>query len=174
MALPVVDETAIADRVRALGHQISQEYAGKSPIIIGVLNACVTFLADLTRAISIPCEFDFIAVSRLAENRSVRFEKDTSASVEGRHVLLIDDMIDTGLTLEYVIKTLSARNPASVAVCTLLTRPKRRLAAIDVAYSGFDVPNSFLVGYGLDYHGLFRELPALYAHGSWPLGVGTT
>lgn len=162
------DEAAIAARVGALGQAISEEYDGKLPIIVGVLNACAVFLADLTRAISIPCEFDFIAVSRFAENASVRFEKDTSVSVEGRHVLLIDDTIDTGLTLQYVIKTLSARSPASIAVCTLLDRRHRRIADIEVKYRGFEIPDTFVVGYGLDYQGLYRELPALYAHGSWP------
>ncbi len=162
------DEEKIASRVRELGQAISEEYDGKLPIIVGILNASVVFLADLTRAISIPCEFDFIAVSRFAENASVRFEKDTSVSVEGRHVLLIDDTIDTGLTLQYVIKTLHARNPASIAVCTLLDRLQRRIADIDVKYRGFEVPDTFVVGYGLDYQGLYRELPALYAHGSWP------
>ncbi|MEO6913608.1 MAG: hypoxanthine phosphoribosyltransferase [Candidatus Baltobacteraceae bacterium] len=162
------DEAAIAARVRALGQAISEEYEGKLPIIVGVLSASAVFLADLTRAISIPCEFDFIAVSRFAENRSVRFEKDTATSVEGRHVLLIDDTIDTGLTLQYVIKTLRARSPASIAACTLLDRPQRRIADIEVKYRGFEIPDTFVVGYGLDYQGLYRELPALYAHGSWP------
>ncbi|MGZ3497639.1 MAG: hypoxanthine phosphoribosyltransferase [Vulcanimicrobiaceae bacterium] len=161
-------EQAIADRVRELGADIARDYAGKMPMIIGVLNASAVFLADLTRAIDIPCEFDFIALTRYNDAEGIRFEKDTSASVEGRHVLLVEDTIDTGLTLSYVIKTLRARQLASLEVCTLLDRPHRRIAGIDVKYRGFEIPDVYVVGYGLDYKGRYRELPALYAHGSWP------
>src|SRR5579862_1287735 len=127
-------------------------------MIVGVLTSSAVFVADLTRCIEIPCEFDFIALTRYGDVRSestggIRFAKDTSASVEGRHVILVEDTIDTGLTLQYVTKTLRAREPASLEVCTLLDRPHRRIAGIEVKYKGFDIPDLFVVGYGLDYKG---------------------
>lgn len=137
-------------------------------MIVGVLTSSAIFVADLTRAIDIPCEFDFIALSRYADAEGIRFIKDTSASVEARHVVLVEDTIDTGLTLQYVTRTLRQRQPASLEVCTLLDRPHRRIAGIDVKYRGFKIPDVFVVGYGLDYMGRYRELPELYAHGSWP------
>ncbi len=162
------DAGAIEHRVRTLGAQITAAYAGKNPLIVGVLTGSVMFVADLTRAIGIPCEYDFIALSRYADTEGIRFVKDTSESVEGRHVVLVEDTIDTGLTLQYVTKTLRARQPASLEVCTLLDRPHRRIAGVDVKYRGFEIPDVFVVGYGLDYKGRYRELPELYAHGSWP------
>jgi hypoxanthine phosphoribosyltransferase len=170
------DEATIAARVREIGASICVDYAGKYPMIVGVLTASAVFVADLTRCIQIPCEYDFIALSRYSdaeepapsESRGIRFVKDTSASVEGRHVVLVEDTIDTGLTLQYVTRTLRARQPASLEVCTLLDRPHRRIAGVDVKYRGFEIPDVFVVGYGLDYHGRYRELPELYAHGSWP------
>ncbi len=162
------DEATIAARVRNLGASISADYAGKNPMIVGVLTSSAIFVADLTRAIDIPCEFDFIALSRYADAEGIRFIKDTSASVEARHVVLVEDTIDTGLTLQYVTRTLRQRQPASLEVCTLLDRPHRRIAGIDVKYRGFKIPDVFVVGYGLDYMGRYRELPELYAHGSWP------
>jgi hypoxanthine phosphoribosyltransferase len=162
------DAAAIDARVTQLGAEIARDYEGKVPVLIGVLNAAATFLADLTRAISIPCEYDVIAVTKFSDREGIRFEKDTSASIEGRHVILIDDTIDTGLTLQYVVKALLARKPASFAVCTLLDRPTRRIADIEIKYRGFEIPDVYVVGYGLDYHGRYRELQALYAHGTWP------
>lgn len=162
------DEAAIARRVAELGRAISRDYTGRVPLIIGVLNASTFFMADLTRAITIPCEFDFLAVTKYSDREGIRFEKDTAQSVEGRHILIVEDTIDTGMTLQYVVKSLRARHPASVSVCTLLDRPHRRLADIEVAYRGFEIPDVFAVGYGLDYLGRYRELPALYAHGTWP------
>jgi hypoxanthine phosphoribosyltransferase len=162
------DEQTIAARVGELGAAISRDYAGKLPMIVGVLDASAVFVADLTRAIEIPSEFDFIALTRYTGSEGIRFEKDTSASVEGRHVLLVEDTIDTGLTLSYVLKSLRARGPASLAVCALLDRPHRRLAAIELKYRGFEIPDVYVVGYGLGFKGRYRELPALYAHGSWP------
>lgn len=168
IAEKLFDEKAIAARVAELGEAISEDYAGKHPMVIGVLTSSAVFVADLTRAMSVPCELDFIALSRYADTEGIRFIKDTSASVEGRHVILVEDTIDTGLTLQYVIKTLRQREPASLEVCTLLDRPHRRIAGIDVKYRGFEIPDLFVVGYGLDYKGRYRELPELYAHGSWP------
>ncbi len=168
IAEKLFDEETIQARVRDLGALIARDYAGKLPMIVGIMNASAVCVADLTRAIDIPCEFDFIALTRYNDAEGIRFEKDTSASVEGRHVLLVEDTIDTGLTLQYVVKALRARAPASLEVCTLLDRPHRRLAGIDVKYRGFEIPDVYVVGYGLDYNGRYRELPALYVHGSWP------
>ena len=164
----IFDEAAIAARVAELGAEISRDYRGKVPMVIGILSAAAVFLADLTRAIDIPSEFDMLAVTKYSDSEGIRFEKDTTHSVDGRHVIVVDDTIDTGMTLQYVLKSLQARNPASVAVCTLLDRPKRRIASIDVKYCGFEIPDVYVVGYGLDYKGRYRELPALYAHGAWP------
>lgn len=162
------DAPAIRRRVAELGEEIAADYAGKMPMLIGILNSSTVFLADLSRAIAIPCEFDFIAISKFAPSKSVRFEKDTSTSIEGRHVLLVEDAIDTGLTLQYVMRTLAARAPASIEVCTLLDRPNHRIADIKVKYRGFEIPDTFFVGYGLDYKERYRDLPALHAHGAWP------
>jgi hypoxanthine phosphoribosyltransferase len=162
------DEATIAARVREIGSSIAVDYAGKNPMIVGVLTGAAVFVADLTRAIEIPCEYDFIALSRYSDTEGIRFVKDTSASIEGRHVVLVEDTIDTGLSLQYITKTLQARQPASLEVCTLLDRPHRRIAGIDVKYRGFEIPDVYVVGYGLDYKGRYRELPELYAHGSWP------
>ncbi|HEV7180534.1 MAG TPA: phosphoribosyltransferase family protein [Candidatus Baltobacteraceae bacterium] len=162
------DRSAIADRVAVLGAEISRDYQGKIPVFIGVLNAAAPFLADLTRAVSIPCEYDVIAVTKFSEAEGIRLIKDTSASIEGRHVILVDDTIDTGKTLRYVAKALRSRAPASFAVVTLLDRPGRRIADIDIKYRGFEIPDVYVVGYGLDYLGRYRELQALHAHGTWP------
>ena len=168
IAQRLFDEATIAARVSEIGASIAADYAGKNPMIVGVLTSAAVFVADLTRAIEIPCEFDFIALTRYSDAEGIRFAKDTSASVEGRDVLLVEDTIDTGLTLQYVTKTLLARAPASLEVCTLLDRPHRRIAGIEVKYRGFEIPDVFVVGYGLDYKGRYRELPELYSHGSWP------
>lgn len=168
IAEKLFDRETISRRVCELGASIAADYRGKYPMIVGVLTSSAVFVADLTRAIEIPCEFDFIALSRYTDAEGIRFIKDTTASVEGRHVILVEDTIDTGLTLGYVTKTLGQRQPASLQVCTLLDRPHRRIAGIDVKYRGFEIPDLFVVGYGLDYKGRYRELPELYAHGSWP------
>jgi len=161
------DAQAIAERVNELGRRISHDYAGKVPMLVGVLNAAAPFLADLSRAVTIPAEFDVISVTKFSD-AGIRFEKDTAHSVEGRHVVLIEDTIDTGRTIEYVRNALRARKPASLALCVLLDRPQRRSGSIEIAYKGFDVPDVYVVGYGLDLRGRYRELPALYAHGALP------
>jgi hypoxanthine phosphoribosyltransferase len=165
---PLFDSGSIAGRVAEIGGAISRDYAGKSPLLIGLLGAAAIFLADLTRAVTIPCHLDFISVNKYGDGDGIVFEKDVEIPVEGRHVILVDDTVDTGLTLQYVVKTLRERGPASLAVCTLLDRPHRRIADIEIKYRGFEVPDVFVVGYGLDYLGRYRELPALYAYGSWP------
>jgi hypoxanthine phosphoribosyltransferase len=161
------DAPSIAARVHDLGRRISQDYAGRTPMLVGVLNAAAPFLADLSRAVTIPAEFDVISVTKFSD-RGIRFEKDTAHSVEGRHVILVEDTIDTGRTIDYVRSALRARKPASLALCVLLDRPGRRSIPIEIAYKGFDVADVYVVGYGLDYQGRYRELPALYAHGALP------
>jgi hypoxanthine phosphoribosyltransferase len=163
---PLFDSESIAGRVAAIGMAISHDYAGKTPLMLGVLGAAARFFADLARAVTIPHHLDFIAVNRYGDG--IALEKDVAVPVEGRHVVLVDDTVDTGLTLHYVVKRLLERGPASLAVCTLLDRPHRRIVDIEIKYRAFVVPDVFVVGYGLDYLGRYRELPALYAHGTWP------
>ena len=164
---PLFDASAIAGRVAALGAAISRDYAGRVPLLVA-LSSTRRFFIDLTSAISIPCELDAVAVNRYGEGPGIEFAKDAAAGIAGRHVIVVDDTIDTGLTLQYVVKRLLEREPASLAVCTLLDRPHRRIADVDVRYRGFEVPDVYLVGYGLSYQGRYRELPGLYAHGTWP------
>lgn len=165
---PLIDAQTIAARVKALGAAISVDYAGTVPLIVGLETAATPFVGDLARAITIPCQVDLVAINRYGEADGVALLRDTAIPVAGRHAIVVDDTIDTGLTLQYVRKTLLARRPASLAVCTLLDRPHRRIAEIEVKYRGFELPDVYVVGYGLDYAGRYRELPALYAHGAWP------
>ncbi|MBV8118031.1 MAG: hypoxanthine phosphoribosyltransferase [Candidatus Eremiobacteraeota bacterium] len=150
-----------------MGDQISRDYAGHVPLLIARTPSS-PFLTDLLRAISVPCELDVISVNRFGEGEGIDLARDAAVAIEGRHVILVDDTIDTGLTLQYVFKRLLARAPESLAVCALLDRPHRRIADVQVRYRGFEAPDVYLVGYGLDYLGRYRELPALYAHGTWP------
>ncbi len=165
---PLYDSRSIAERVASIGADISTDYSGKTPLMIGLLGAAATFLADLVRTVTIPCHVDFISVNKFGDGDGIELEKDVGIPVEGRHVILVDDTVDTGLTLQYVIKRLLERRPASLAVCTLLDRPHRRIADIEIKYRAFEIPDVYVVGYGLDYLGRYRELPALYAHGTWP------
>ncbi len=165
---PLFDSEAIAARVGEMGAGISRDYAGHVPLLIGLFSVSTPFLADLSRAISIPCELDAISVNRYGEGEGIELAKDAAIPLEGRHVILVGDTIDTGLTLQYVLKRALARGPASLSVCVLLDRPHRRIADVEVRYRGFEAPDVYVVGYGLDYLGRYRELPALYAHGTWP------
>ncbi len=165
---PLFDSESIAGRVAEIGAAISLDYAGKMPLMIGLQTAAARFLADLARAMTIPCHVDFISVNNCGDGDGIVLEQDVVIPVEGRHVVLVDDTVDTGLTLQYVVKRIFERQPASLAVCTLLDRPHRRIADITIKYRAFEVPDVYVVGYGLDYLGRYRELPALYAHGSWP------
>ena len=154
---------AIAGKVHQLGQTISQDYNGRYPLVVGVLKGVVPFMADLLRAITIPVEIDFLAItSYSAETRErglVRLEKDLEESIQDRHILFVEDMIDTGLTLNYLLQNLRAREPASVEVCALFNKPRRRLIDLPIKYKGFDLPDRFVVGYGLDYRGKYRNLP---------------
>lgn len=159
------DEKAIAERVAELGQAISQEYAGKNLLVVGVLKGAAVFFSDLIRQIDIPLEMDFIAVSSYGRHTSstgkVRFIKDLDVSVEGRNVLLVEDILDTGTTLKYLSDIMRSRQPASVRVCTLLDKPGRRTADIEGDYVGFVIPDEFVVGYGLDYAEKYRNLPMI-------------
>ena len=159
----LVPEDAIQDRIRRLGQQIDEHYVGKDLLLISVLKGSVLFLADLMRAISIPHEVDFLATSSYGASTSssgvVRILKDLNEPIEGRHVILVEDIIDSGHTLAYLTRLFRDRNPASLEVVTLLDKPSRREVGIDVFWTGFSVPNEFVVGYGLDYNQKYRNLP---------------
>jgi hypoxanthine phosphoribosyltransferase len=152
-------------RVRELGQMISGDYAGKRPLLVGVLKGVFVFMADLLRAISIPVEVDFIDIaSYSAESRDqgyVQFVKDLDISVTDRHVLFVEDVVDTGLTLNYLLGNMRARKPASLEVCALFVRQRRRLIDVPIRYKGFDLPDKFVVGYGLDHRELYRNLPGV-------------
>lgn len=162
----VIAAEALRQRVRELGAGISRDYAGRGPVLVSVLKGSFVFLADLVREITVPVAVDFMAITRYGAGRrggAVRIEKDLDLVIAGRDVLVIEDIVDTGLTLGYLMKNLGARDPASLAVCTLLDRRARRLTKLPLRYVGFEVPDRFLVGYGLDHRELWRNLPHLAA-----------
>lgn len=155
-------EEALQRRIAELGAAISRDYADKDPLLIGVLSGVVVFMADLLRRITVPVTLDFMAISQYAlasPSGTVRITKDLDHSITGRHVLFVEDVIDTGLTLNYLLRTLRTREPASIQVCVLFDRPYRRLIDIPLAYRGFELPDTFVVGYGLDAAGHYRNLP---------------
>jgi hypoxanthine phosphoribosyltransferase len=153
----------IQQRVFELGESISNDYRNKNPLLVGVLKGVVFFMADLLRAITIPVEVDFIAVSSYSpesrEQGLVRMVKDLEIPISGRHVIFVEDVIDTGLTLNYILRNLRTREPASLQVCTLFDKPDHRLIDLPVKYKGFDLPGYFVVGYGLDFREKYRNLP---------------
>lgn len=153
----------IQSRVKEIGQQISVDYAERNPLLVGVLKGVLFFMADLLRAITIPVEVDFIAVSSYSpESRDkgvVRMVKDLEIPIQGRHVLFVEDVIDTGLTLNYILHNLNTRQPASLKVCALFDKREHRLIDIPLKYKGFDLPDRFVVGYGLDHREKFRNLP---------------
>lgn len=159
----LITKAALQGRVQEMGAAISKDYAGKNPLLVGVLKGVVLFMADLLRAITIPVEVDFLGVSSYSnEARNsglVRLEKDLETTIGGRHVLFVEDVVDTGLTLGYLLRNLHARQPASLEVCALFNKPKNRLVEIPLKYKGFDLPDRFVVGYGLDYRERYRNLP---------------
>ena len=149
-------------RVSEIGAQISADYRDKDPVFIGVLKGCFIFMADLMRCVSVNCSMDFMAVSSYKGTTStgaVSINKDLSAPIEGRHVILVEDILDSGVTLNYLKSYLQVRKPASIRIATLLDKPARRKADIYADYSCFDVPDAFVVGYGLDYNERYRNLP---------------
>ena len=159
----LLSEAQIADKVRDLGEQISRDYAGRRLVLVSVLKGSLPFMADLMRAISVPLRIDLMEVSSYGgvnteSSGLVRIIKDLSASIDGEDVLLVEDIIDTGLTLNYLLRYLRGKNPRSLRICALLDKPARRLVEIGIDYRGFEIPDQFVVGYGLDYGELYRNL----------------
>ncbi len=156
-------EEEIRERVRQLGAAISRDYAGREPVLISVLKGGTVFLADLVKAIDVNVRTDFMSISKYAEGDEdsgvVRILKDLDQDIGGDHVIVVEDIVDTGLTLSYLLSALEARNPASLEVCTLLDKSARRIAPLDIRYRGFDCPDRFVIGYGLDFDERYRNLP---------------
>jgi len=159
----LIDEASLRQRIEELGEEISGDYEGRDVLLVGVLKGAVFFMADLMRQLSLPCEIDFMAISSYGEGTDssgvVRILKDLDSNITGRHVLVLEDIIDTGLTLSYLMRNLGAREPASLEVCALLVKHGRREADVPVKYVGFEIPNQFVVGYGLDFAERYRNLP---------------
>ncbi len=159
----LIPEDALQARIRELGKKISTDYAGKEPLLVAILTGAVLFVSDLLRQITIPCQLDLMATSSYGEQMDssgvVRILKDLDQSIEGRHVIVVDDIIDTGLTMDYLLETLKTRYPASLKVCALLDKVPRRRRFVPIDYRGFEIPDRFVVGYGLDYAELYRNLP---------------
>ena len=159
----LIDEETLAARVAELGAEVSADYEGRDLLLIGVLKGAVFFMADLMRHLTVACEVDFMAISSYGDATDssgiVRILKDLDISIEGRDVLVVEDIIDSGLTLSYLIRNLESREPATLEVCALLTKPSRREIDVRVRYVGFEIPNKFVVGYGLDFAERYRNLP---------------
>jgi len=159
----LIEEESLQRRIAELGTEISADYEGRDLLLVGVLKGAVFFLADLMRHLRVPCEIDFMAISSYGASTDssgvVRILKDLDINIEGRHVLVVEDIIDSGLTLSYLVRNLEAREPASLEVCALLTKPDRREIDVPVRYTGFEIPNRFVIGYGLDFAERYRNLP---------------
>lgn len=157
------DEDALNKKVKELGGKITEDYKGKDLLVVGVLKGSVLFASDLIKNIDIPCEIDFMAVSSYGNSTEtsgvVRILKDLDHSIEGKDVLIVEDIVDSGITLDYLLKYLKARKANSIEIVTLLNKPARRKVDINVKYSGFEVPDAFIVGYGIDYAEKYRNLP---------------
>ena len=159
----LIERETLAARVAELGAEVSADYEGRDLLLIGVLKGAVFFMADLMRQLSLPCEIDFMAISSYGDGEDssgvVRILKDLDSNITDRHVLILEDIIDTGLTLSYLMRNLGAREPASLEVCALLVKHGRRETDVPVKYVGFEIPNRFVVGYGLDFGERYRNLP---------------
>jgi hypoxanthine phosphoribosyltransferase len=159
----LIDAVALGERIGELGREISADYAGRDLLLLGVLKGAVFFMADLMRHLTVPCEIDFMAISSYGASTDssgvVRILKDLDINIEGRHVLVVEDIIDSGLTLSYLMRNLESRNPATIEICALLTKPTRREIDVPVRYTGFEIPNKFVIGYGLDFAERYRNLP---------------
>jgi hypoxanthine phosphoribosyltransferase len=159
----LITSDQIEAKVREIGARITEDYRGEKPLLVGVLRGAVVIMSDLMRNIDLQCEVDFMDISSYGSGSSssgvVRILKDLEEDITDRHVLIVEDIIDTGLTLSYLMRSLHARKPASLEVCALLSKPSRRRAQLEVRYLGFEVPDEFVVGYGLDYAGAYRNLP---------------
>ena len=156
-------EEQLAQRVAEIAAQIDKDYAGKEPLLVSVLRGSFVFMADLVRQITVPCTVDFMAVSSYGSGTTssgqVKIVKDLSEPIEGKDIIVVEDILDSGNTLSYLLKLLEARRPASIRLCTLLDKPERRTKPVEVQYSGFTIPDEFVVGYGLDYDERYRNLP---------------
>ncbi|BDE85932.1 MULTISPECIES: hypoxanthine phosphoribosyltransferase [Intestinimonas] len=156
-------EEQLKARVREIAGQIDRDFAGKEPMLISVLRGSFIFMADLMRSITLPCTVDFMAVSSYGAGTTssgqVKITKDLSESIEGRDIIVVEDILDSGNTLSYLLQILQARHPASMKLCTLLDKPDRRIKPVHVDYSGFSIPDEFVVGYGLDFAEKYRNLP---------------
>ncbi len=164
LAKILIPSDRLQARIYELGAQISSDYGDTRPLLVCVLKGGVIFLSDLSRALSIPHEIDFMAISSYGGTRTessgvVRILMDLNTNIEGRHVLVVEDIVDTGRTLGYIVETFLTRNPASLKICTLLNKSDRREVPVQIDYVGFDIPNEFVVGYGLDFNELYRNLP---------------
>lgn len=163
----LVQPDRLRRRVQELGAEISAEYEGRNPLLIGILKGAIFFLSDLMREITVPCTVDFMAISSYGSSTAssgvVRILKDLDAPIEGRHVLIVEDIVDSGLTLQYLMRNLGARAPASLEVCALLTKPERRKVDLAPRYLGFEIPDRFVIGYGLDHAERYRNLPYVAA-----------
>ena len=164
--LPVLTPDQIEERVKELAERISRDYAGERPLMVGILKGGFVFLSDLVRAMSIPVEIDFAQISSYGDETAstgrIKVLKDITTPLANRHVIIVEDIIDTGRTLNYYIAELKARGPASLKVCALINKPERREYTPEIDYLGFTIPKGFLVGYGLDWAGRYRELPGVY------------
>lgn len=159
----VVSAEAIATRVAELGASIAADYAEKDPVLLGVLNGAVPFLADISRHLAPEIEIDFLSLTRFGAEGRVGIKVDSATSISGRHVIVIEDIVDTGLTLSYLLGLLETRAPASLATATLIDKTTRRIVDVDLDYRGFEVGDEFLLGYGLDWEGKYRNLTSLWA-----------
>jgi hypoxanthine phosphoribosyltransferase len=159
----LIDEERLRARIAALGEEISAYYRDRDLLLVGVLKGAVFFMADLMRHLTVPCEVDFMAISSYGaatdSSGVVRILKDLDINIEGRHVLVVEDIIDSGLTLSYLMRNLESRSPASLEVCALMTKPARREIDVAVRWVGFEIPNRFVIGYGLDFAERYRNLP---------------
>jgi hypoxanthine phosphoribosyltransferase len=159
----LIEAEPLQARIAELGAEISEEYAGRDLLLVGVLKGAVFFMADLMRELSVPCEIDFMAISSYGaatdSSGVVRILKDLDTNIAGRDVLVVEDIIDSGLTLSYLMRSLKARKPASLEICALLTKPERREIDVPVKFVGFEIPNKFVIGYGLDFAERYRNLP---------------
>ncbi len=164
---PIVTQEQMRTRIRELGRQIASDYAGKDLVLVGVLKGAYAFYADLARAIRIPMRVEFIVVTSYGSGKrssgKVKLVSDLAEPIAGKDVLLVEDIVDSGLTIQHLIKTMSRRKPRTLKVCTLLSKPERRKVEVDLEYGGFKIPNRFVVGYGLDYQQQYRNLPYLAA-----------
>ncbi len=159
----LIDEDALRSRIVELGVEISADYEGRDLLLVGVLKGAIFFISDLMRELTVPCEIDFMAISSYGaatdSSGVVRILKDLDANIAGRDVLVVEDIIDSGLTLSYLMRSLKARKPASLEICALLTKPERREIEVPVKFVGFEIPNKFVIGYGLDFAERYRNLP---------------